>query len=397
VSIILKSYNDSDESSMAGISKGTTISSVDILPAMLNILLIGLLGSGAAGAAPPATPTPAAASSAASRFAAMDAGIRAGEFKKITSVLVAVDGQTLFEGYYNGADAATLHNTRSATKTITGMLVGLAIDRGFLPSIAAPILPYFRDREPLANPDPRKAKITVEDFLTMSSLLECDDWNEFSRGNEERMYVVEDWVKFTLDLPIKGFPGWTAKPADSPYGRSFSYCTAGVATLGAVLERATKRPVPDFARDALFAPLGIDKVQWQLTPLGTAMTGGGLGLTSRDLATLARLYLDGGRDHKGKTVVPEAWARESLRPHARIDDDTEYGYLWWLKSFAPANGGTPHRAFFMTGTGGNKVFAFPDLRAVVVVTTVNYREKDAHPLTERLVTDYVLPALTGKD
>jgi CubicO group peptidase (beta-lactamase class C family) len=363
---------------------------------MLNILRLGLLGAVTAGASPPATPTPVP-SAKAGRFAAMDAAIRSGEFKKITSVLVAVDGQTLFEGYYGGADVATLHNTRSATKTITGMLVGLAIERGFLPSVAVPVLPFFRDREPLANPDPRKAKITVEDFLTMSSLLECDDWNDVSRGNEERMYLVEDWVKFTLDLPIKGFASWTTKPADSPYGRSFSYCTAGVATLGALLERATKTPVPDFAREALFAPLGIDRVQWQFTPLGTAMTGGGLGLTTRDLATLARLYLDGGRDAHGKPIVREAWVKESLRPHARIDDDTEYGYLWWLKSFTPASGsgGKPQRAFFMTGTGGNKVFGFPDLRAVLVVTTVNYREKDAHPLTERLVTDYVLPAVLG--
>lgn len=367
---------------------------MDILPGMLKLVL-GLLMSAAA-VAPPATPTPASAPPEASRFAAMDTAIRAGEFKKIRSVLVAVGGKTLFEGYYNGADAATLHNTRSATKTITGMLVGLAIDRGFLPSVAAPVLPFFRDREPLANPDPRKAKITVEDFLTMSSLLECDDWNDVSRGNEERMYLVEDWVKFTLDLPIKGFASWTTKPADSPYGRSFSYCTAGVATLGALLERAVKRPVPDFAREALFAPLGIDRVEWQFTPLGTAMTGGGLGLTTRDLATLARLYLDGGRDGRGKQVVPEAWVRESLRPHARIDEDTEYGYLWWLKSFRPGNGGAPQRTFFMTGTGGNKVFALPDLRAVVVVTTVNYREKDAHPLTERLLTDYVLPALVPR-
>src|SRR5689334_23296450 len=144
-------------------------------------------------------------------FDAVDDAIRAGDFKKITSVLVARDGRILHEAYFNGADAATLHNTRSCTKTITGALIGIAIDRKLIPGVQATVLPYFLDREPLQNPDPRKAKITIEDFLTMSSLLECDDWNDASRGNEERMYLIEDWVKFTLDLPIRGFPAWTKK------------------------------------------------------------------------------------------------------------------------------------------------------------------------------------------
>src|SRR5205814_3173094 len=134
------------------------------------------------------------------------------------SVLIARHGKVVYEGYFNGTEASTLLNTRSATKSITDILIGIAIDKHFISGANARILSFFPDKQPLQNPDPRKAQITIEDFLTMSSLLECNDDNNFSRGNEERMYIMEDWVKFTLDLPVKGFAPWEDKPTDSKYG-----------------------------------------------------------------------------------------------------------------------------------------------------------------------------------
>lgn len=320
----------------------------------------------------------------------MTEAIEAGDFRRMTSVVIARHGKVLYERYFAGADTATLHNTRSTTKTVTGVLIGIAIDRKLLPGVDAKVVDYFSDQMPFANPDPRKSEITVEDLLTMSSLLECDDSNPYSRGNEERMYLIEDYVRFALDLPIKGFPAWSDKPADAPYGRVFSYCTAGVATLGGVVQRATGEPVPSFAKRYLFSPLGIDTVDWQFTPTGLAMTGGGLQLRSRDLLKLGQLYLSGG-EWDGHRVISKKWITESITPRAEVDDGTDYGYLWWLRSF-PC-GDTTCAAWLMQGNGGNKVAVFPSLDMVVVITSTNFNSKDMHELSDRLLTGYILAAV----
>jgi CubicO group peptidase (beta-lactamase class C family) len=317
----------------------------------------------------------------------MEQAIASGEFKKTTSILVARYGKLAYEAYFDGS-ADTLRDTRSATKTITGMLTGIALDQHLLPGLDAQVVGYFPEKQPLANPDPRKAAITLDDLLTMSSLMECDDWNNFSRGNEERMYLIEDWVRFFLDLPIKGFPPWATKPQDSPYGRSLSYCTAGVVTLGAVLEKATHEKLAGFAARNLFGPLGIQNVQWSYSPLGLAMAGGGLRLESRDLLKLGQLYLNGG-SWNGKRIVSASWVKRSTAPHAQIDEETNYGYLWWLKNFKA--GERSWSAYFMSGNGGNKVAVFPQLDMAVIITSTNYNAKGMHGQTERLLTDYILP------
>lgn len=326
--------------------------------------------------------TPAAEGLSSAKLEAVSAAVKAGEFQQITSVLVARHGKLVFEAYYDegkpdgGPEAR--RNTRSTTKTVTAMLTGAAIARGALPGVQVPIKAYLKDRPPAANPDPRKDKVTVEDLLTMSSIAECDDDNQFSRGNEERMYLIEDWAGFYLDLPVRGFPEWSPRPEASPYGRAFSYCTAGVVTLGAVIQSAVGKPLPAFADEVLFKPLGVENPHWQMSPLGLAMGGGGLGLRSRDLLKLGQLYANGGQ-WNGKTVLPAEFVKTAVAPHAQARSDADYGYLIWLQTI----GG--HKAWLMSGSGGNKVAIAPDLDLVAVITTTNFGVRQPHAISEKLL------------
>jgi len=96
----------------------------------------------------------------ATRLKNMESAIRSAEFKKITSVLIARNGKLVYEAYLDGSEATTIRNTRSTTKTVTGILVGIAIDKGLLTGVNAPIMSFFSDKQPVKNPDPRKEKIT---------------------------------------------------------------------------------------------------------------------------------------------------------------------------------------------------------------------------------------------
>jgi CubicO group peptidase (beta-lactamase class C family) len=319
----------------------------------------------------------------------MDSLITTNEFKEISSVVIAHNGKVIFENYYNENTSETKHNTRSCTKTITGTLIGTLIQDGSIKSVNENASKFSKVKN-LQNPDNRKDKITIEDLLTMSSMLECNDWEQDSRGKEDRMYLIEDWVKFYWDLPIKGFPEWVTKPKDSKYGRSFSYCTAGVVVLGDVINNISDS-LENYADKALFSKLGITDYHWQMTPTGIPMTGGGLGLKSRDLLKIGQLYLNNGK-WNNEQIISAEFVNESTKPKAEVGMfDYEYGYLWWLSEFGTEN---KEKAYFMSGTGGSKIVVLPKLDLVVVLTSTYFNGgMESHNQTTKLLDEYIVPEI----
>lgn len=316
-----------------------------------------------------------------SDFSSLEDGVIKGDYGTITSILIMERGEIVYEGYFNGADADSLHNTRSVTKTITGMAVGAAIDDGLF-SVNSPAASFFSDVAPFENPDPRKFAITVEDLITMSGILECDDNDRFSRGHESRMHNVEDWAAFYWDLPIRGYPSWVQKPETAKYGRTFAYCSAGVEIAGETVERATKTKFQDYVTEKFFSPMEIEHFEFQENGLGQAHKSGGLSLTARGLAKLAEMQRSGGI-YKGQRILSESWTREAVKPRAVVysDQEVEYGYLWWRSPYVISD--VQFEDYYMTGNGGNRVVVMPSHDLVVVITKTDFNQRGMHQATDK--------------
>lgn len=308
------------------------------------------------------------------------------QYRKIEGVLVRQSGKTVYEAYFGKANAETRIDARSAGKSITAMAVGRAIADGRLSGVDAPVFSFFEDKAPIANDDPKKREITIRDLLTMSSALDCNDWDKRNVGYEERMYDAKLWTRFALDIPAAD--GYERK--EDGLGR-FSYCTAGVFLLGRVVERAVGAPFDEYVEQRFFEPLGIEGAQWTRSPAGEAQSGGQLSMRVRDFAALAELTLNWGK-YGDDQILPENWVKEMITPVRMATPEAAYAYLWWVRPFQI--NGEPSLAAYMSGNGGNKVIVLPYLDAVIVVLSTNYNRRNMHQQTTDIVERYLMPMLS---
>jgi CubicO group peptidase (beta-lactamase class C family) len=303
-------------------------------------------------------------------------------YKQITSIVVINDGKLLLEEYFNGATRDTLHNTRSATKSFTSTMMGIAINDGHIKS-ENQILKDFYDLKKFANFSAKKESVTIRSLLTMSSAFDGNDDDEGSPGNEEKMYPTDDWVKFALDLPMDD---------KRRVGEKWAYFTAGVVLLGDIINKSVPEGLEKYADKKLFQPLGITKYQWGYTPQKVPNTAGGLLMNALDFAKYGQLYWNGGK-WKGRQVVPRNWVAQSFTKQIALPSggDDFYGYLFWNTTFNI--GGKRYEAFFATGNGGNKIYVFKDQPLVIVVTATAYGKWYMHSQVSNMMERYILPAV----
>lgn len=319
--------------------------------------------------------------------AALDAAIKKGRFREVTSVLVAHDGRVVFEAYWGAGGPDVLNDTRSAMKSLTAMAVGAAIADGHIGGVGEPAMAFFESERPFRFESDAKDSITLRDLLTMSSALDCNDNERSSPGNEEHMYPARRWLFFVLDLPVRD----DYRRNERGYG-PFRYCTAGSFLLGQVIERAAGERVDRYIERRLLEPLGIERIHWDRSPSREVMTGGGAELTSRALLSLGELVRQRGQ-HGGKQVLPARWIDEMLTAHVNANSEQDYGYQWWRREFTCGVGTVD--GWYMSGNGGNKVAVIDALDLTIVVTARLYGTRGMHEQSTALIEDFVLAAAAG--
>jgi CubicO group peptidase (beta-lactamase class C family) len=270
---------------------------------------------------------------------------------------------------------------RSATKSITALLIGIAIDQGRIPSVQAKVMDLLPTRRRAFEQDPRKAAMTLEDLLTMRSGLDCNDWDSKSPGHEDKMYRQRDWIAF-----------WSEQRMRTDPGGEFSYCTGNVVALGEILAAAAGMSADAFALKYLFAPLDMRRAEWQFWDGKRGVdTGGHLRLEPDDLLKIGDLILARGM-YKQKRIVSEAWLDAMMQERTDIPGVAQrYGYLWWLDNVKDPN--LPQtQLWWAQGNGGTLLIVMPGLNSVMVVTGTRFNRPD---MLEPLfwLRDRLLPAM----
>lgn len=322
------------------------------------------------------------------------------DYDGIDGIVVVRHGKLILDEYFNGYDSEKPHKLFSITKSITGAVVGIAIEQGFMKSENDSIKNYLGDY--LTNKTHALKNLTVKHILTMSTGL---DWVELGDMNSQGMKIpfTNDWIEFVLNQPINSTPG-----------SIFNYSSGNTMLLAPIIKNSTGIQADKFADKYLFSPLGIKTYEWvKMSEFWTKTQGGeipgveepksltydtifseftntgtGLKMRPRDIAKFGQLYLNNGQ-WDGKQIITEGWIKKSTQSHF---SNKEYGYLWRLTKYDFND--QKISCYYGTGFGLQKLYVFPTLDLVVVLTQQNYRRMPkGEKETQDIINNYILKSV----
>lgn len=282
----------------------------------------------------------------------------------IASLVVCRDETIVAEEYYNGYRNDSIKTVMSVTKTVTSLLVGLALEKGYIESVNDPISKYLTGI--VVFPDEAKKNITIEQMLKMSF---GHAWNGTKPESLYATYsAMPDHLQYIIDLPLVSAPGTV-----------FNYSDGASHLLSVIITEATGKNTLDFAVENLFNPLGISEFIWRKDDRNYPNGASSLIISPRDMVKIGNLILNHGRYH-GVQVVPESWVSAMTKTHITTNNDVpygpEYGYQIWI------NSSVVHKYYFAMGWGGQFIFIVPDQNLVVTASCrtdgLNWQQAGEH-------------------
>lgn len=306
------------------------------------------------------------------KFSALEQLIKK-DYSNVAGIVVKEKGDTLYENYFNQCMVTDTIHVFSVTKSIISLLIGIAIDKGYIKGVEQRVLDFFPDYK-IKRGEKTIQQITLKHLLTMTAPY------KYKSAPYTKYFTSDSWVKAALDL--LGGKGQIGEFRYTPL--------IGPDILSGILANSTGQSVLDFAAENLFSPLGINvpghiifqskeeqlaftKAKnirgWVADPSGVNTAGWGITLTARDMANLGQLMLQDGK-WNGKQLVSKAWIRESTREHSRWEAmNLPYGYLWWIID--------DEQTFAAMGDGGNTIYINKKKNLVVAIAShLVYNAKD---------------------
>jgi CubicO group peptidase (beta-lactamase class C family) len=317
-------------------------------------------------------------------------------------IVVLRNDRLVLERYFEGEDAArgigsigrvthtadTLHDLRSCSKSIVGLLYGIALQQGKVLPPEAPLFSAFPEYADLADKDGRD-RLTIQHVLTMTM---GTDWDESSlfytdpRNSETAMDNAADRYRYVLERRV----------VDTP-GAHWSYCGGATALLARMIAKGSGKTLHEFARENLFDPLGMGPTEWAAGPDGEPFAASGARMSVRDLSRIGAMMLHGGKVDE-RAVVPADWVTRCITPVIGAGETRRYGYQWFMRDigFGKPKGwayGRLEHMWFAQGEGGQRLFIIPALQLVVAVTSGNYGREDQGIPPERVLREVVLESI----